>query len=78
MNGVVFNHRIGEQLFAHIGQLRFGFRFVAFIQGHFDKFALAHAINAVKAKCAERVLNGFALRVEHAVFQRNVNGRFHV
>ena len=54
-----------------------GRRFVGLAEIQLDVFALADLVDAAEAQSAESMLDGLALRVENAVFQRDVNACFH-
>ena len=46
-------------------------------QRNLEIFALANVGDAGEAEQFDRMLDGFALRIEHARFQTDVNFRFH-
>ena len=71
-DAVVLDHCVGQQLAAHFVALRLGFVRVRFFEIEFDVTANSDAIDAGKSETFQRMANGFALRVENAVFQGNV------
>ena len=77
LDRIVFDNGVGQQLFAHIRDLRACFVLIGFAQIKFQELALAHLIDSIEAKRTERMLDGFALRIENAVFQRDMDSGFH-
>jgi hypothetical protein len=76
-NRVVFNHGVGQKLFAHVFDTGVGFGGLSFSEIKLDVFALADILNPVEAEGAESVLYGFALWIQDAVFQSNMDFGFH-
>lgn len=73
---VILDHRIGQQFFAGIfGEL---LRLLAAhaVEKKFDQFSGADFPNAGKTQHLQGVVNGFALRVENAAFEGDVNFGF--
>ncbi len=73
-DGVAFDDRIGQKLFAHFLNLRFG---GAIGDVQFDDLAFADALDAFKSKCAKRMTDRLALWVQNAVFQHDSYGGAH-
>src|SRR6185437_126189 len=76
-NLVFLDDRVGEKLLAHILQARAGLGFVALRKLDVDDLALAHVADRAEAQTVKRVADGFSLRIENAVFQRNKDACFH-
>src|SRR5215217_23642 len=74
---VVFDHRIGQQLFTHAGQLGARRFSVGAIENEIKNLALADALDAAKAEGGQRAFDGLALGVENASLERDGNARFH-
>ena len=77
LDPIILDHRIGEQLFRR--GLERGFRAGAIGAFDFDveDFALADAGDTADAERLQGALNGLALRIEDAGFQRDGDARFH-
>src|SRR5690606_38048966 len=77
LDGIVLDHRVGEQLLAHgldRGARLFG---IALRQLELDDLALAHVVHSGEAEGGERVLDRLALGVENTALQGDVNACFH-
>src|SRR4051794_15201717 len=77
LNRIVLDHRVGEQLAAHLldaGARRVG---VGIGQFEFDQLALADLADAVKAQRQQRIADRLALRIEHAGLEADMHARFH-
>src|SRR5690625_2206201 len=77
LDPVILDHRIREQLLAHIGNLcprRLGVR-----SGEIDldQLALADALDALESQRAKRMPNCLGLWVEHTILQREMNSSLH-
>src|SRR5215467_5658148 len=75
--GVVLDYGVGEELLAHSLDLGLGAFGIALRHVDLDIFALAHIANRAEAERMKRAGNGLALRVEHALFQRDGDARLH-
>ncbi len=73
---VILDHRIGQQLLAHIGNRGAGRRGVALVEFDFDILALANVFDAAEVQAGEGLLNGLTLRVENTIFQGDVDTCF--
>ena len=71
---VVFDHRVGEQLFAHVGERR-----IIGAVGHieFDQPADTHIFDPGKAEPFERMVDGATLRIENAGLERDMDADLH-
>jgi hypothetical protein len=74
---VVFDDGVGQQLLAHLPDAPRRRLLVVRVQGQFHVLADADFADFAEAERVQGVLNGVALRVEHARFDRHVNGSFH-
>src|SRR4051812_14825404 len=74
---VFFDNGVGKQSFAHLLKAGAGQLQVGSAQLDIDDLALSHFVHLGKAEAVQRVANGLALRVEHAVLQSDKNARFH-
>ena len=63
LDGVIFDHQIGQQALAHGVDVGPGLGGVGFGQIDFQKLALADAIDPLKSQISEGVGDGFALGV---------------
>src|SRR5690606_25265126 len=66
---IVLDHRVRQKLVAHGFQLGFGLGLVGRLQLDVEHLALTDGADPVEAEAGERVLDRFALRVEHAVLE---------
>ena len=73
---IFLNHRIRQQLFAHLFDGFFGFGGVGLFYFKFDEFAHA-CVDAGETHMVERGFDGLALRVKHAVFKGDMDFGFH-
>jgi hypothetical protein len=55
LHPVALDHGVGEQLLAHLGNLRLGLRPVGMIQRDLDHLALPHIVDALEPERAERM-----------------------
>ncbi len=74
---VFLDHGVGEQLLAHLLEARPRLGFLALGQFEIDDLALAHFADCGEAEPVQRMADGLALRVEHAILQGDENARFH-
>src|SRR5271156_4981115 len=74
---VFLDHRVGEKFLAHLFEARARGRFVFLRELDVDHLALAHVAALPEAEPVQRMANGFALRVENAVFESDEHARFH-
>src|ERR1700720_1624420 len=74
---VFLDHRIGEELFAHLFYDRARLRFVPLCEFDVDDLALAHFADIAEAETVQSVADRLALGIEHAVLQRDENARLH-
>ena len=70
----ILDHRVGEQLAAHLLDVAVA---GAVGQVELDQLAGADVIDAGKAEPLERMVDGLALRIEHAGLQGDEDARFH-
>jgi hypothetical protein len=77
LDPVAFDHRVGEQLFAHRLHIRLGLGGVGMGEVKLDHLALTHPGDAFEPQRAERVAHGLALRIKDAGFQHDGNAGFH-
>src|SRR5690606_23140446 len=75
--GVVLDHRVGQQLAAHLLRRRLGLCRVALREIELDILALPDVPDAGEAQHFQRMVDGLALRVENAVLQRDMYFRLH-
>src|SRR5579863_8101065 len=69
-----FNHWVGQNFAGDAFDLRLRlFARQSPVQRELKIFSLAHALQALVAHLLERALNGFALRIENTLLQRDVN-----
>src|SRR5512142_317805 len=74
---VFLDHRIGEQLLAHLLDAGARLALVLLVELEFDQFALADVADGAEAQIVEGMADRFALRIEHTVFQGHKDTRFH-
>src|SRR5690606_15032524 len=77
LDGVVLDHGVGEELFAHGGEVRLGGFRIAAGQHDVEHLALAHAFDTRKAECGKSALDRLALGVENAGLQRDCDACLH-
>mgnify|MGYP001810886360 CR=1 FL=1 len=76
-DAVAFDHGVGEQLFAHLFDLRFGGGAVGAFKLDLDALDDARILHAAKAQILQRAGNGLALHVQNAGLQADSYDRFH-
>ena len=74
---IALDHRIREELAAHLLERGAGALAIGLGEVEVDHFALAHRVDAVKAERAQRVRDRLALRIEHAVLEHDMDARLH-
>src|SRR5262249_9439178 len=75
--GVVLDNGIGEELLAHPLDLGLGAFGIVLRHLDLDIFTLAHIANRAEAERVQRAGDGLALRIEHALLQRDGDSRLH-
>src|SRR6185437_15285315 len=78
LDRVVLDHRVAEELPAHIFEAGLGLRLVGLVQLKLDVLALADIANFGEAQAIERMSDGLALGIEHAILEGYVNSGFHL
>src|SRR5689334_24968333 len=74
---VVLDHRVRQQLGAHLIDFGLGLGLVAFLEVDLDELALAHVADRCEAERVEGVGDGASLGIEDAVLEGNVDAGFH-
>ena len=74
---VILDHGVAEESEARFIQLFFGSIFVAMGQLDLKILAHMHTLNAAVSQMFERILDGFALRIEHGLFRGHHDLSFH-
>ena len=75
---VLLDYRIGEHFARDALDLRLCFLTAdAAVERDLEELALAEVVKAALAHLFQSAVNGFALRVEHTLLERNVNVGFH-
>src|SRR5581483_8043260 len=74
---VVLDHGIGQELVGGLLEQRLGLGLIGAIELDVEHLALAHRGDAGYAERAQRTLDGLALRVEDAGFERDGDAGFH-
>src|SRR4051812_48827650 len=74
---VILDHRIGEKLFAGGLERRLGPGAILAADLDVEHLALSHTADALDAERLQRALDGLALRIEHAGFERYGDAGFH-
>src|SRR2546423_10244384 len=74
---VFFDDGVGKQLFAHFLQRGAGFAGIALGKVKIDDFALADFADLLESQPVQRMPDGLALRIEHAILQGDENAGFH-
>src|SRR5436305_519233 len=74
---VFFDDGVGKQLFAHFLQRGAGFPGIALGKVKIDDFALADFADLLESQPVQRMPDGLALRIEHAILQGDENAGFH-
>src|SRR5665213_3551756 len=77
LDAVALDHRVGQELAAHLVERGAGAGFVGLGEVEVDDFALAHLADAGKAQTRQRMRDRLALRVEHAGLGHDVDARLH-
>jgi len=73
-----FDNRIGENFSSHALNFRFRFRpGKSAVQCELEIFALTDFLQALIAHFLESTLDGFSLRIQNALLQRNIHVSFH-
>lgn len=72
-DAVIFNDRIGQKFLASFFREGACVLFGKTFERHFDEFADADIFDAGEAERSKCMLNGFALGVENAGLERDVN-----
>src|SRR5215470_12356698 len=73
IDGIVLDHGVGEELLAHLVDAGAGLDLLGVAGIILDVLALAHVVDAGKTERGEGMLDGAALRVEHARLQGDVD-----
>src|SRR6185312_1957042 len=74
---VALDHRVGEELLTHRLDGGAGAVGIALGEIEVDHLALAHLIDAAESQGAQRMRDGLALGIEHALLQHDMNARLH-
>src|SRR5712691_817803 len=74
---IILDQRIGEELVGRLLERDLGLSAVAAFDLDVEDLALAHADDAVHAEGFQRPLDGLALRIENAGFERDGDASFH-
>src|SRR5688572_7031324 len=74
---VVLDHRVGEELFAHLPEALLGRAGIAVAELDVEHLALPYGADAGKAQRPERSLDGLALWVEDAGLESNGDASLH-
>ena len=77
LDPIILDHGVGEQLFGGILQRGLGAGAVGALDLDVEHLALADACDSADAERFQRALDGLALRVENAGFQRDGDAGFH-
>src|SRR5262249_19279173 len=75
---VFFDHRVGEQLLAHVLDGGLGLGGIALRQIQIDHLALPHFADRAETQPVQGMTDSLALWIEHAVFQSYKDARFHL
>ena len=74
---VLFNHRVGQDFPRNPFHFRLRIILVQTLQRDLKKFALPHTLQTFITHFFQRALDGFALRIENALFKRDVDVSLH-
>src|SRR6185437_11911214 len=77
LDRVVFDHRVGEELLAHRGEVQARVGRLGIAQLDVEHLALADTLDGVEAEALERAGDGLALRVKHTGFEGDGNSGSH-
>ncbi|VFU07509.1 protein of unknown function [Methylocella tundrae] len=74
---IIFDHLIGEKLFAGLPQHSFGRAMIGGVEFHVEDLALPHAFDPIDMERLQRAFNGLALRIEDPVSESDDDPGFH-